>query len=84
MSEARRTGRGLSAEYREHLARRDRASLGLRSGDLTWRGFCVGSLLSFFLATSAPYANMVLTVHLSADFDTRGGHLSVSHPDRGG
>ena len=74
MSTARgnRAGRGLSAEYREHLAQRDRASLGLSSGDLTWRGFWVGSLLSFFLATSAPYANMVLTDYVSADFDTRG------------
>ncbi len=74
MSTARgnRAGRGLSAEYREHLAQRDRASLGLRSGDLTWRGFWIGSLLSFFLATSAPYANMVLADYVAADFDTRG------------
>ena len=75
MSETGRTGRGLPAGYREHLARRDRASLGLRSGDLTWRGFLVGCLLSFFLATGAPYSNMVLTDYVSADFDTRGAIL---------
>ncbi len=70
----RSASRGISAEHQEHLARRDRATLlGLRSRDLTWRGFCVGSLLSFFLATSAPYANMVLTDYVSAGFDTRGG-----------
>ena len=65
----------MPAGYREHLARRDRASLRLRSGDLTWRGFLVGGLLSFFLATGAPYANMVLTDYVSADFDTRGAIL---------
>ncbi len=75
MSETETTGRGMPAGYREHLASRDRASLRLRSGDLTWRGFLVGGLLSFFLATGAPYANMVLTDYVSADFDTRGAIL---------
>ena len=58
--------------YRRHLRSRSEPLLESRHR-LTWRGFCVGSFLSFFLAISAPYSNMVIKgAYVAADISTPG------------
>ena len=67
------SSRQISPEYTAYLASRDRSGLRLQSQDLTWRGFLVGSALSFFLAIGAPYGNMVMrATHMATDFNTPG------------
>ena len=58
--------------YRQYLRSRSEPLLESRHR-LTWRGFFVGGCLSFFLAISAPYSNMVIKgAYVSADISTPG------------
>ncbi|MFC1525376.1 DUF6785 family protein [Candidatus Latescibacterota bacterium] len=61
-------------EYRRYLETRQTSILddaGSRS--LSFRGFWVGSFLSFFLAIGAPYGNMIIRgSYMSLDFSTPG------------
>ena len=58
--------------YRRHLRSRSEPLLESRHR-LTWRGFFVGSFLSFFLAIGAPYSNMVIKgAYVAADISTPG------------
>ena len=64
-------GKQIASPHREHLESR---SEQVQSGHhLTWRGFWVGSFLSFFLAIGAPYGNMILKGdYLALDISTPG------------
>ena len=67
-----RVKREIAPSYRRYLRSRAEPLLESRHR-LTWRGFCVGSFLSFFLAISAPYSNMVIKgAYLAADISTPG------------
>ena len=58
--------------YRQYLRSRSEPLLESRHR-LTWRGFFVGGCLSFFLAISAPYSNMVIKgAYVAADISTPG------------
>ena len=58
--------------YRRHLRSRSEPLLESRHR-LTWRGFLVGSFLSFFLAICAPYSNMIIKgAYVAADISTPG------------
>ena len=64
--------REVAPSYRRYLRSRSEPLLESRHR-LTWRGFLVGSFLSFFLAVSAPYGNMVIKgAYLAADISTPG------------
>ena len=64
--------REIAPSYRQYLKSRSEPLLESRHR-LTWRGFFVGSFLSFFLAVSAPYSNMVIKgAYLAADISTPG------------
>ncbi|MCY3761681.1 MAG: hypothetical protein OXH50_10570 [Gemmatimonadetes bacterium] len=64
-------GKQIASPHREHLESR---SEPVQSGHhLTWRGFWVGSFLSFFLAVGAPYGNMIIKgAYLALDISTPG------------
>ena len=64
-------GKQIASPHREHLESR---SGPVQSGHhLTWRGFWVGSFLSFFLAVGAPYGNMIIKgAYLALDISTPG------------
>ena len=79
--QCRRTGKSLLLEkeipaaYQRHLETRQRSILDEagRSRALTFRGFWVGSFLSFFLAIGAPYGNMIIRgSYMALDFSTPG------------
>jgi hypothetical protein len=62
----------IPPSYRQYLRSRAEPLLESRHR-LTWRGFFVGSFLSFFLAIGAPYANMVIKgAYVAADISTPG------------
>ena len=64
--------REIAPSYRQYLKSRSEPLLESRHR-LTWRGFFVGSFLSFFLAVSAPYSNMVIKgAYVAADISTPG------------
>ena len=77
----------IPAAYQRHLETRQRSILDEagRSRALTFRGFWVGSFLSFFLAIGAPYGNMASGllsttspakwVTTSSGYERRGGRL---------
>ena len=61
--------------YVRHLDARERSVLdeGGHVRELTFRGFWVGSFLSFFLAVGAPYGNMIIRgSYMALDFSTPG------------
>ncbi len=65
----------IPAAYQRHLETRQRSILDEagRSRALTFRGFWVGSFLSFFLAIGAPYGNMIIRgSYMALDFSTPG------------
>lgn len=63
----------IPAAFGRYLSTRRRA-LSLAAGErIGWRGFAVGSFLSFFLAVGVPYANMLMHATFMAwDFNTPG------------
>ena len=62
----------IATSYRRYLRAQSEPLLEARHR-LTWRGFCVGSFLSFFLAIGAPYTNMVIKGgYVAADISTPG------------
>jgi len=73
--ESQRLKKEIPTAYQRHLDDRHRSILkeGGQARSLTFRGFWVGSFLSFFLAIGAPYGNMIIRgSYMALDFSTPG------------